>query len=65
MLSYKEHGLLLCEVHQLRQSAKGFPVKINRAFLEELADLVEIRTGVQRQLKVVERIRCYFFPWLS
>ena len=58
ILSYKEHGLLLCEVHVLRQRAANvLPGEINNEFLEEVDDLVELRTGVERQLRVVERIR--------
>jgi nuclear control of ATPase protein 2 len=58
MLLYKEHGLLLCEVHVLRQLAKQvMPKAVNREFVEDVKDLVELRTGVKRQMKVVERIR--------
>ena len=65
MLSYKDHGLLLCEVHVLRQIAQRIlPGEINREFLEEVNDLVDIRTGVERQLKVVERIRWAYAKWL-
>ncbi|MCJ1306813.1 Nuclear control of ATPase protein 2 [Agyrium rufum] len=66
MLSYKEHGLLLCEVHILRSRAeKVIPSEIHREFLEEINDLVDIRTGVQRQLKVVERIRWAYRRWIQ
>jgi nuclear-control-of-ATPase protein 2 len=65
MLSYKEHGLLLCEVHVLRQNGQHvIPSEIYREFLEEINDLVDIRTGVDRQLKVVERIRWAYSKWL-
>ncbi len=65
MLSYKDHGLLLCEVHVLRQiGQKLLPGEINREFLEEINDLVDIRPGVERQLKVVERIRWAYSKWL-
>ena len=61
MLSYKEHGLLLCEVHVLRQrAARILPATINDRFLKDVQDLVELRTGVERQLRVVERIRWAF-----
>ena len=66
MLSYKEHGLLLCEVHVLRQNGQRvLPGEIGREFLEEINDLVDIRTGVERQLKVVERIRWAYWKWLQ
>ncbi|KAI9872428.1 MAG: Nuclear control of ATPase protein 2 [Pleopsidium flavum] len=65
MLSYKDHGLLLCEVHVLRQVGQRIlPGDINREFLEEVNDLVDIRTGVERQLRVVERIRWAYAKWL-
>ncbi len=65
MLSYKEHGLLLCEIHVLRQNAQRvLPGDIYREFLEEVDDLVDIRTGVPRQLKVVERMRWAYARWL-
>lgn len=66
MLSYKEHGLLLCEVHVLRQRAqKALPGEIQAEFLEEINDLVDIRTGIDRQLRVVDRIRWAYGKWLQ
>ena len=66
MLSYKEHGLLLCEVHVLRQRAqKILPGEINNEFLEEVSDLVDLRTGIERQIRVVERIRWAYAKWLQ
>lgn len=65
MLSYKEHGLLLCEVHVLRQAAEQvLPGQINVEFLEELNDLMDLRTGVERQMRVVDRIRWAYSKWL-
>lgn len=65
MLSYKEHGLLLCEVHVLRQAAQEvLPGQINAEFLEELNDLMNLRTGVERQMRVVDRIRWAYSKWL-
>jgi nuclear-control-of-ATPase protein 2 len=66
MLSYKEHGLLLCEVHVLRQRAQEvLPGEINAEFLEEINDLVDLRTGVERQVRVVDRIRWAYSKWLQ
>ena len=66
MLSYKEHGLLLCEVHVLRQRAREvLPGEINAEFLEDIKDLVDLRTGVERQIRVVDRIRWAYFKWLQ
>lgn len=65
MLSYKDHGMLLCEVHVLRQSAGGvMPGEIYAEFLEEINDLVELRTGVERQIRVVDRIRWAYARWM-
>lgn len=65
LLSYKDHGLLLCEVHVLRKRAhKLFPGEIEREFLEDVADLSNINSGIQAQLKVLERIRWGYAKWL-
>jgi nuclear-control-of-ATPase protein 2 len=65
MLSYKDHGLLLCEVQVLREKAASvLPGNIHRDFLEDLKDLMDIRAGVQRQIKVVERITWAYAKWL-
>lgn len=65
-MSYKDHGLLLCEVHLLRQTASGMlPKRIFRDFLEEINDLVDIRAGLTRQLKVVERMRWAYSKWFT
>jgi nuclear-control-of-ATPase protein 2 len=57
-LNYKEHGLLLCEVHVLREDARRV---LNRAlwgeFIADLEELVDVRGGVEKQMKVAERIR--------
>lgn len=65
LLSYKDHGLLLCEVHVLRNAAKRlFPGEIEREFLEDVADLCNINSGIQAQLKVLDRIRWGYAKWL-
>lgn len=66
VLSYKDHGLLLCEVHVLRTQAKGlFPGEVEREFLEDVKDLCNINSGIQTQLKVLERIRWAYSKWLK
>jgi nuclear-control-of-ATPase protein 2 len=66
VLSYKDHGLLLCEVHDLRKRAHGlFPGEIEREFLEDVQDLSNINSGVQAQMKVLERIRWGYSKWLQ
>jgi nuclear-control-of-ATPase protein 2 len=66
ILSYKDHGLLLCEVHILRQgSSKLFPGDITREFLEDVNDLCNINSGIQQQLKTLDRIRWGYSKWLK
>lgn len=57
-LYYKDHGLLLCEVHVLRQEARRvMSEQVFREFVEDIEELVDVRTGVKKQRKVVQRIR--------
>lgn len=66
ILSYKDHGLLLCEVHVLRSRAhKLFPGEIEREFIEDVNDLCNINSGIQTQLQVLERIRWGYARWLK
>ena len=65
MLSYKDHGLLLCEIHVLRSHArKVLPGETHREFLEDVNDLADIRMGIGRQREVVKRIRWAYSRWL-
>ena len=65
ILSYNDHGMLLCEVHVLRERARRIlPGEIFNEFLEEVNDLVDLRTGVERQIRVTERIRWAYSKWL-
>ncbi|KAH8802820.1 ATP synthase regulation protein NCA2-domain-containing protein [Xylogone sp. PMI_703] len=64
ILSYKDHGLLLCEVQVLRERAHIlFPGEIEREFLEDVGDLCNITTGIPTQLRVLERIRWGYSKW--
>ncbi|TAQ87133.1 hypothetical protein B7494_g4524 [Chlorociboria aeruginascens] len=66
ILSYKDHGLLLCEVHVLRKHAQElFPGEIEREFLQDVGDLCNISSGIGTQLKVLERIRWSYSKWLK
>ena len=57
-IPYKDRGLLLCEVHGLRQLGQSvMPASVQRDFVEDLNDLVESHSGVAGQLKIIERIR--------
>jgi nuclear-control-of-ATPase protein 2 len=65
-ISYKDHGLLLCEVHLLRQAASGIlPRRIFHDFLVEIDELVDVRSGLERQQKVIERIRWAYAKWFT
>lgn len=65
VLSYKDHGLLLCEVHVLRGLAgKLMPRDVGKEFLEDLDDLANIK-GIQVQAKALERIRWAYARWLK
>lgn len=58
VLTYKEHGLLLCEVHVLREFAKkALPTGVWSEFVEDVEDLVDVRRGVKNQFRVLERIK--------
>ena len=64
LLSYTDHGLLLCEVHVLRKCAHSlFPGEIVREFVEDVNDLCNINSGIQVQLRVLERIRWAYSRW--
>ncbi|KAF3927552.1 hypothetical protein AA313_de0204545 [Arthrobotrys entomopaga] len=58
-LTFKEHGLLLCEIHVLRELA-GYVLPrgvVMKDFLEDLEEMGSIRNGVLAQRGVVERVR--------
>ena len=66
LLSYKDHGLLLLEVHALRTRAAALvPGSVARDFREDVEDLVEVRGGVERQRAAAERIRWAYGRWLG
>ncbi|KXJ95384.1 ATP synthase regulation protein NCA2-domain-containing protein, partial [Microdochium bolleyi] len=48
VLSYKDHGLLVCEVHVLRELAHSvLPADIEKEFLEDVDDLANLK-GIQQ-----------------
>ncbi|OTB06380.1 hypothetical protein M426DRAFT_319116 [Hypoxylon sp. CI-4A] len=64
LLSYKDHGLLVCEVHVLRRLANSLlPADIEKDFLEDLDDLANLK-GIQSQLRALDRIRWAYSKWL-
>lgn len=65
-LLYKDQGLLLCEVHVLRQAAhQSMPSQIYKEFSEEAEELTDVRMGIERQTKVAHRIRWAYARWLA
>jgi nuclear control of ATPase protein 2 len=65
IMSYKDHGLLLCEGHVLRQrAAKVLPGSAQRIFVEDFNDLMNSRLGIQHQQKVLQRIQWTYAQWL-
>ncbi|KAI0447435.1 ATP synthase regulation protein NCA2 [Xylaria telfairii] len=65
VLPYKDHGLLIAEVHVLRRLApKIIPADIEKDFLEDLDDVANLR-GVQYQQRALDRIRWAYAKWLK
>ncbi|KAJ3944308.1 Nuclear control of ATPase protein 2 [Colletotrichum fioriniae] len=65
LLSYKDHGLLLCEVHVLRNlMQRVLPRDRQREFLEDLDDLANLK-GIQVQVRALDRIRWAYAKWLQ
>ena len=57
--------MLLCEIHVLRQSAQSvMPGNVLSEFLEEIHELTDLRTGVERQIRVVDRLRWAYAVWM-
>ncbi|KAL7269892.1 Nuclear control of ATPase protein 2 [Rhizina undulata] len=65
LLSYKEHGLLMCEIHVLRELARGvLPRERWSEFVADLEELGEVRSGIEKQSRVVERLRWAYRKWI-
>lgn len=66
LLSYRDHGLLVTEVHVLRSlvsSGRLMPREIEQEFLEDLDDMANVK-GIQIQVRALERIRWAYSQWL-
>ncbi|TKA82050.1 hypothetical protein B0A55_01523 [Friedmanniomyces simplex] len=65
-LCYKDQGLLLCEVHVLREAAeKSMPGRVFREFGEDVEELCDVRVGVGRQKAAAARVRWAYARYLS
>ncbi|KAL1857517.1 hypothetical protein VTK73DRAFT_8045 [Phialemonium thermophilum] len=65
LLSYQHHGLLLCEVHVLRELAHGLlPKDVEKEFIQDLDDVVNLK-GTHVQHMALERIRWAYSRWWS
>ncbi|KAF2716368.1 ras-domain-containing protein [Polychaeton citri CBS 116435] len=54
-LSYREQGLLLSEAHVLRNTAaKAMPSQIAKEFAEDIEELCDVRTGVDKQRRIIK-----------
>lgn len=64
VISYKDHGLLVCEVHVLRRLAHGaLPGDIEKEFIEDVDELANLR-GIGTQTRALDRIRWAYAEWL-
>ncbi|PGG99294.1 hypothetical protein AJ80_09394 [Polytolypa hystricis UAMH7299] len=65
VLSYMDHGLLLCEVDILCHHALlVLPGAIFYEFKEDMRDLLQVRAGLARQRRVLKRIRFTYGKWI-
>lgn len=64
VLSYKDHGLLLCETHVLRSLMHQIlPRDVEKEFLEDLDDLTKLK-GFETQRRALARIKWAYGKWL-
>lgn len=65
VLVYKDHGMLISEIHVLRRLArKTIPADIEKEFLEDLDDLANLK-GIGSQVRALERIRWAYSKYLG
>ncbi|KAK0627139.1 ATP synthase regulation protein NCA2-domain-containing protein [Immersiella caudata] len=65
VISYKDHGLLLSEVHLLRRLAHGvLPSEVEKEFIEDADELANLR-GINVQMRALDRIRWAYAEWLG
>ncbi len=65
VLQYKDHGMLISEIHVLRRLArKLLPAEIEKEFLEDMDDLANLK-GIGSQIRALDRIRWAYSKWLA
>ena len=65
VLQYKDHGMLISEIHVLRRLAHELlPANMEREFLEDLDDLANLK-GIGSQVRALDRIRWAYSKWLT
>ncbi|KAK3679331.1 Nuclear control of ATPase protein 2 [Recurvomyces mirabilis] len=65
-LPYKDQGLLLCEMHVLRNAAhRIMPAEVFKEFGEDVEELGDVRVGVERQKAAAQRLRWAYARHLS
>ncbi|OOQ85770.1 hypothetical protein PEBR_23740 [Penicillium brasilianum] len=61
-VSYKESGRLICEAEALLQKIKLVLGGVRyQEFREDIQDLLDVQSGVDKQLRVVDRMRWVYF----
>ena len=64
-LGYEKFGLLVCEAVVLRDLAqKVLPKQTFEEFNEDFDSLIDLKSGVGRQLRVIDRMRWSYAKWL-
>ena len=65
LLSFEHRGLLVCEVHVLRNLVQGqFPSGIEKRFLKDLDEMVNAKP-IFRQRENLDRLRWAYAKWLQ
>jgi len=63
-MDYRDYGLLISEMHLLRQQGnKLMPSQVYREFVDDLNELIDVKSGYKRQKSVVKRIRWAYARW--
>ena len=61
-ITYRDSGQLICEAEALLQHVKTISNSMQyQEFREDIQDLLNVQDGVDKQLRVVERMRWVYF----